>query len=70
MRSQEHYTSAKTNRFIAMEIDNPPIDYLALAVSMGVPARRVERAGDIAQAIEAGIASGTTNLIEVVIGST
>jgi benzoylformate decarboxylase len=69
MRSQEHYTSAKTNRFIAMEIDNPPIDYLALAVSMGVPARRVERAGDIAQAIEAGIASGTTNLIEVVIGS-
>jgi benzoylformate decarboxylase len=69
MRSQEHYTSAKTNRFVAMEIDNPPIDYLALATSMGVPARRVERAGDIAQAIEAGIASGTTNLIEVVIGS-
>jgi benzoylformate decarboxylase len=36
---------------------------------MGVPGRRVERAGEIAQAIEAGIASGTTNLIEVVIGS-
>jgi benzoylformate decarboxylase len=69
MRSQEHYTSAKTNRFIAMEIDNPPVDYLALATSMGVPARRVHRAADIAQAIEAGIASRTTNLIEVVIGS-
>ncbi|MBC8742506.1 thiamine pyrophosphate-binding protein [Paraburkholderia sp. UCT31] len=69
MRSQKHYTSAKTNRFVAMEIDNPPIDYLALATSMGVPARRVERAGDIAQAIEAGIVSGATNLIEVVIGS-
>jgi benzoylformate decarboxylase len=36
---------------------------------MGVPARRIERAGDIAQAIEAGIASRVTNLIEVVIGS-
>ncbi|MDB5989403.1 MAG: mdlC [Herbaspirillum sp.] len=69
MRSQEHYTSAKSNRFIAMEIDNPPIDYLALAVSMGVPARRVTRAGDIASAIEAGIASGVPNLIEVVIAS-
>jgi benzoylformate decarboxylase len=69
MRSQEHYTAAKTNRFVAMEIDNPPIDYLALATSMGVPARRIERAGDIAQAIEAGTASGATNLIEVVIGS-
>jgi benzoylformate decarboxylase len=69
MRSQAHFTSAKTNKFIAMEIDNPPIDYLALAASMGVPARRVHRAGDIAQAIEVGIASGTTNLIEVVIGS-
>jgi benzoylformate decarboxylase len=69
MRSQEHYTSSKTNRFVAMDIDNPPIDYLALAVSMGVPARRVVRAGDIAQAIEAGIASGVTNLVEVVIGS-
>jgi hypothetical protein len=22
MRSQEHYTAAKTNRFVAMEIDN------------------------------------------------
>ncbi|PLZ04017.1 acetolactate synthase [Burkholderia sp. WAC0059] len=69
MSSQAHYTAAKSNRFIAMEIDNPPIDYLALAASMGVPARRVVRAADIAPAIEAAIASGGTNLIEVVIGS-
>jgi benzoylformate decarboxylase len=69
MRSQEHYNAAKTSRFVAMDIENPPIDYLSLAASMGVPARRIERAGDIAQAIEAGIASGVTNLIEVVIGS-
>ena len=69
MRSQSHYVSAKSNRFIAMEIDNPPIDYLALALSMGVPARRLERAGDIAPAIEAGMASQAVNLIEIVIGT-
>jgi benzoylformate decarboxylase len=65
MRSQPAYLSAMRNRFIAMDIQNPAIDYLALAASMGVPARCVERAGDIAGAIEAGIASGLPNLIEV-----
>jgi benzoylformate decarboxylase len=69
MRSQTHYISAQTNRFIAMDIDNPAVDYIALAASMGVPARRVERAGDIAPAIEAGIRSGTANLIEIIISA-
>ncbi|HEX3984548.1 MAG TPA: thiamine pyrophosphate-binding protein [Acidisoma sp.] len=68
MRGQKDYLSTRSNRFIAMDITEPAIDYLALAASMGVPARRVERAGDIAPAIEAGIASGTANLIEIMIG--
>jgi benzoylformate decarboxylase len=69
MRTQVDYNSAKTNRFIAMDIDQPPIDYVALAISMGVPARRVDRATDIAAAIDAGIASGTANLVEVLISA-
>jgi benzoylformate decarboxylase len=69
MKTQADYTSAKTNRFLAMDLDHPTIDYLALATSMGVPARRIERAADVAAAIEAGIASGTTNLIEVMIST-
>jgi benzoylformate decarboxylase len=69
MRTQAEYTAAKTNRFIAMDIDQPPIDYVALANSMGVPARRAERATDIAASIEAGIASGTPNLVEVPISA-
>jgi benzoylformate decarboxylase len=69
MRTQPQYTSAQTNRFIAMDIDQPPIDYVALANSMGVPARRADRATDIAASIEAGIASGTTNLVEVTISA-
>ncbi len=70
MKAQTHYLSAATNRFLAMDLVDPAIDYGALAKSMGVPARRVERAGEIAAAVEAGIASGAPNLIEVMIRAT
>ncbi len=69
MRGQSHYLSARSNCFIAMQIDTPPIDYVALARGFGVPAKRVDRASDIAPAIEAGIASGDANLIEITIGT-
>jgi benzoylformate decarboxylase len=69
MKTQPGYLSTRSNRFIAMDIDQPPIDYLALARSMGVPARRIERAADIAPAIEAAIASREPNLIDVLIGA-
>ncbi len=69
MKGQADYLSARSNRFIAMDIVEPAIDYVALAASMGLPARRVERPGDIAPAIEAGIASGTANLVEIMIGT-
>jgi benzoylformate decarboxylase len=69
MRSQEHFVSAQTSQFIAMEINQPAIDYVALAQGFGLPARRVQKAGDIAGAIEAGIASGRANLIEVTISA-
>ena len=65
MRGQAHYLSAHANRFIGMDIVEPTVDFLALASSMGVPARRAERAADIAGAVEDGIASGRPNLVEV-----
>jgi benzoylformate decarboxylase len=65
MRSQPHYASARANRFIAMDIVDPVIDFLALAASMGVPAQRLDRAADIAPALEAAILSGVPNLIEI-----
>ena len=67
MKGQAHYLSASSNRFIAMDLVDPAIDYLALAASMGVEARRVDRACDITAAVAAGIASGRPNLIEVLI---
>jgi benzoylformate decarboxylase len=69
MRSQSHYASARVNRFIAMDIVDPAIDFPTLAASMGICARRADRAVDIAPAIEAGIASGAPNLIEIPISA-
>ncbi|MGE8129433.1 thiamine pyrophosphate-binding protein [Methylobacterium sp. NPDC080182] len=70
MKGQAHYASVRANRFIAMDLTDPRIDFPALAASMGVPARRVTRAADIAPAIEAGIRSGGANLVEVVVRAT
>ena len=67
LKSQPHSRSVQENRFIAMDMDNPRIDFMALARSMGVPGKRVDRAVDIAAAVEAGIASGKPNFIEIVI---
>ena len=67
MRSQEDYTSAQTDRFIAMDLVNPAIDYQALGTSMGLETRKVIRAADIAPAVEAALASGRPNLIEIII---
>jgi benzoylformate decarboxylase len=48
-----------------MDLSDPAIDFLSLANSMGVPARRITRAADIASAVEDGLASGAPNLIEL-----
>ncbi|KAF1009744.1 MAG: Benzoylformate decarboxylase [Luteibacter sp.] len=68
-RGQSHYRNAGTNRFIGMDIADPTIDFLALATSLGIPSRRIERASDIAGAIEDGIRSGHPNLIDLPIGA-
>ncbi len=70
MKAQPHFLSIRTNRFIAMDLEDPPIDFLALATSMGIPSRRIDRAQDIAGAVEEGIASGVPNLIEIPIAAT
>lgn len=69
MKSQVDYVAARTNQFVAMDLDNPALDFIALATAMGVPARRIERAADIAPAIEAALKSGGVNLIEIPIAA-
>jgi benzoylformate decarboxylase len=68
LKRQTGYLSTRTNHFIAMDITDPPIDFLALATSYGLPSQRITRPQDIAPAIEAAIASRRPNLIEIIIG--
>ncbi|RQU32780.1 thiamine pyrophosphate-binding protein [Burkholderia cenocepacia] len=70
MKSQTHFVSAHADRFVGMDLKDPPIDFLALAKSWGLAARRVARAEDIAVAVECGIASGQPNLIEIPVSAT
>jgi benzoylformate decarboxylase len=65
MKSQAGYASVRADRFIGMDLIDPSVDFLALATSMGVPARRINRAGDIAPAVETAIASGSASVIEI-----
>ena len=58
-------TSAATGRFVAMDLDSPPVDYAALAASFGVTATRVDHAGDIGDAVRAAVERGGPHLVEI-----
>jgi benzoylformate decarboxylase len=68
-RAQAHFRSARTNRFIGMDITDPTIDFMALAACYGLPAQRVTEAQDIMTAVEKGISSAMPNLVEIVISN-
>ncbi|HEY5930440.1 MAG TPA: thiamine pyrophosphate-dependent enzyme [Burkholderiales bacterium] len=55
----------KTEKFIGMDMRDPEIDFIALAQSLGVPARRVNDPKDIGQALRECIASGGPHLLDV-----
>jgi benzoylformate decarboxylase len=55
----------KTDKFTGMDIRSPDLDFVALAQSMGLVARRVTDPQDIAPALREGFASGRPNLIDI-----
>lgn len=69
MRGMEGY-NATMGKFIGMDIADPPVDYLALARSMGVGATRVERAGDVGDAVRAAWNTGKPHLLELPMATT
>ena len=69
MRSQKDYASAQTEKFIGMDITDPPIDFLALAKSMGIQSQKVTYASDIRLTVKNAIDSNAPNLIEIVVGT-
>jgi len=57
--------AARTGRHIGMHLDDPPIDFVALATSMGVSAARVEHAADVGDAVTAALASDRPHVLEL-----
>jgi benzoylformate decarboxylase len=55
----------KTDRFIGMDMDEPTIDFVALAQSMGVPARRITEPEDVGPALREAAAASGPRLIDV-----
>ncbi|HEY5898618.1 MAG TPA: thiamine pyrophosphate-dependent enzyme [Burkholderiales bacterium] len=55
----------KTDRFTGMDLREPDLDFLALAQSFGLSARRVTDPQDIGTALREAFASGRPNLIDI-----
>lgn len=61
--------AVRTGRFIGMDLDDPPIDFVALARSMAVDATTVDHAADVGDAVRAALASGRPHLLELPISA-
>jgi benzoylformate decarboxylase len=61
--------SAASGTFLGMDLDDPPVDFLALARAMGVPGTRVERAGVAGDAVRAALEAGGPALLHLPIAA-
>jgi benzoylformate decarboxylase len=64
MLNQPQYNAQK-HGFLAMDLCDPIVDFQFLARSMGVPAQKVTSKGEIGGIIEAALATGRPQLIEI-----
>ena len=56
-----------TDQFVAMDMNDPAIDFVAVAEGLGMNAVRVTDPSQLTQTLKAAIASGVPNLVEVVV---
>jgi benzoylformate decarboxylase len=56
-----------SDKFVGMDMKDPPIDYVGLAHAMGVPGRRVTDPNDVAPALREAAEQGGPRLIEVMV---
>ena len=54
-----------SERYIGMDLREPEIDFVGLAQSMGVPARRITEPDEVVPALRAAMASGAPSLLDV-----
>jgi benzoylformate decarboxylase len=57
--------SARSGNYVAMDLDDPPLDFVGLARSMGVDAHLVEKPGDVAEAARAAFDAGGPTLLHL-----
>ena len=55
----------KTDKFTGMDLRDPDIDFVSLAASFGLGARRVTDPQDVAPALREAFASGKPNLVDI-----
>jgi benzoylformate decarboxylase len=60
-----HGPSARTGRYVAMSLDEPRLDFCALARSMGVAAITARSTREVHQAADAAIADGRPYLLHI-----
>ncbi|MBS27902.1 MAG: benzoylformate decarboxylase [Alphaproteobacteria bacterium] len=53
--------------YIAMDMEDPPIDFVEMAQAMGVRAERVTDPAAVRPALEAAVANGGPNLLDIVV---
>ena len=61
--------SARTGTFVGMDLDQPAIDFTALARSMGVDATAIDSTGDVGDAVRAALATGRPHVLELPISA-
>jgi benzoylformate decarboxylase len=57
--------AAQADRFIAMDLDDPRIDFVRLAESLGARAERIEKAADVGPALGRALATRGPTLLDV-----
>jgi benzoylformate decarboxylase len=57
--------SARSGRYVGMDLADPGIDFVALAGSMGIAGRTVEDAEELEQAVDEALGSGKPQLLHV-----
>ncbi len=57
--------AAQADRFIAMDLDDPRIDFVGLAKSLGVRAERIEKTADVGPALGRALATRGPTLLDV-----
>jgi len=60
----------QNEHYVGMDLNDPPIDFVGLATSLGLDAVRVTNGDDLHAAVKAGIASGKPNLVDAVVDGT